>query len=526
MIMPQSFLRREVFPLSDKKLIKTAGFMAAATLAAKFLGLIRDSLIAAFFATGIEADAFMTASKLPTMLFDIVIGGVISATFIPIFNKVAQKENKEQAQIFAHKFITMILMATGLIAVLGIVLADPLTTLLAPEYAGEKHLLTVRLTTIMFPMIIFTGLAFSFVGLLQSYGEYKIPSLISFVSNLAIILYFAVLGKRFGVYGLSVTMVVAWSLQVFVQIPSLVKFKFRFRLNFRLRDPHIKEALLLAAPMLISTWVQPLYSIINSRLASGINGAVASLEYANRLYIMVTGVFSFVVTNLVFPKLAKANAAERTEEAKNLTVNSLKAIVLVIAPLMAGFMILARPVTSVIYEHNQFTAEDVRIVSRILMCYSAGMLGLAVNEVLSKVFFSVQDSKTPMRNSILSMVLNIILAYVLFRWLKTPGLALAAAFGSMINAVFNWVCLAKRFPGIVSRRDAVSMLKMLLSAIAMAGGVYGISLWLTPMFDGSFIGNLILCAVSAAAGILIYGVCVYALGVDIVRDFLGRKVKK
>ena len=223
-------------------MLLTAGFMAFATFAAKALGLIRDSLTGAYFGTGIEADAFMLATKVPTTLFDVVVGGVISATFIPIFNEVLAKENKDEAAVFANKFITMIILATLIISAFGMLFADQLVSFMAPNFDMPTHDLAVRLTTIMFPMIIFTGIAFSFVGILQSYGEYNIPSIISLVSNLAIIIYFLALGKRFGVTGLAVTMIVAWSLQVIVQIPSLVKFKFRYRPNFHLRDKHICAA--------------------------------------------------------------------------------------------------------------------------------------------------------------------------------------------------------------------------------------------------------------------------------------------
>ena len=278
---------------NGKKLLRTAIFMMAATLLAKALGLVRDSLIGSFFGTGLEADAFMTASKAPTTLFDVVIGGVISATFIPVFNKIMSKRGQKEAMDFVNKFVTMVLIATVAISVFGIVFADQIVNFMAPNYAGDKHDLAVRLTSIMFPMIIFTGFAFSFVGFLQSMGEYNVPAIISLVSNAAIIVYFVLFGKKYGVVGLSVTMVIAWSLQVIVQIPSLIKLKYKFRLNFKLKDKNIKDALVLAGPMLISTWVQPLYSVVNSRLASGIDGAYSALELANRLYIIVTGVFSF-----------------------------------------------------------------------------------------------------------------------------------------------------------------------------------------------------------------------------------------
>ena len=496
--------------------------MAAATLLAKALGLVRDSCIAAFFGTGMEADAFMAASKVPTTLFDVVVGGVISATFIPVFSGIITKHGKKQAMEFMNKFVTMIFTVTLLISALGIVFADPIVNFMAPNYTGDKHELTVHLTSIMFPMIIFTGFAFSFVGFLQSMGEYNIPAIISLVSNAAIILYFIVFGKRYGVEGLAVTMVIAWSLQMLVQVPSLIKFGYKFRLDFRLKDENIKNALVLAGPMLISTWVQPLYSVINSRLASGIDGAYSSLELANRLYIIVTGVFSFVVTNLIFPKLSKANAADDTDGARELISTSLKAVFLIILPLTAGMIILSNPITNIIYRRGEMTAEGAKNIASILSCYSVGMLGLAVNEVLSKYFFSMNDSKTPMRNSILSMVFNIIMAYILFGLLKTQGLALAAAGGSIFNAVMNAVCMSRRQGNVIKKKELVNIIKILAGTLIMAVAVFGIyRLIYNP--DGALLNQIIVCAACGAAGVIVYAVCIILGNLDEVKKFVKRK---
>ena len=194
---------------SGQKILATAIFMAAATLISKILGLARDSLLTAYFGSGMESDAFTTASTIPTMLFDVIIGGVISAAFIPVFNDIVSKRGKDDGMKFVNKFVTLVVCISAVIAVFGIIFSGQLVSI-QTQYAGEKHALASQLTSIMFPMIIFTGLAFSFVGLLQSFGEYRIPSLISLVSNLAIIFYYVVFGKRFGIYGLAVTMVIAW----------------------------------------------------------------------------------------------------------------------------------------------------------------------------------------------------------------------------------------------------------------------------------------------------------------------------
>ena len=512
--------------MKEQKVLKTAGFMAFATLLAKMCGLIRDSLIAAYFSTGIEADAFLTASKLPTLLFDMVLGGVITASFIPVFNSVLEKENKEKALAYANKLITVVFLISGAICLLGIIFKDSLVYLQAPAFSPEKHNLTALLSSIMFPMIIFTGLAYSFVGILQSFGEFNIPAIISLVSNLVLILYFPIFGKTFGVKGLSFAMVIAWSLQVVVQIPSLIKLKIKIRPDFKFFDKNIKTTLLLAGPMLISTWVQPLYSIVNSRFASAIDGAPAVLELANRLYTVLVGVFSFVVTNLIFPKLARANASDNREESKTLIVTSLKAILLIILPLSIGFIILSKPITSIIYEHNKFTAEDVILVSTALKCYAVGMVGFAVNEILSKFFFSLQDSKTPMRNSIISMIANIVLAYILFRTFKTPGLALAAAFGSIINALLNAVSVGKKFKGFFLKSDWANILKIIASSAIMGVLTFILYSVFEGLFYGTVIGNIILLGVCAVISVVFYfGVC-YLFKVDILKSTLDSFIQK
>lgn len=505
-----------------KKMLMTAGFMAVATLLSKVLGLARDSMLTAYFGSGMESDAFTTASTIPTMLFDVVIGGVISAAFIPVFNDILLKRGRDDAMRFVNKFVTMILCIAVLISIFGIIFSPSLVSLQAQGYSPEKHALASRLTSIMFPMIIFTGLAFSFVGLLQSFGEYNIPSIISLVSNLAIILYYVIFGKKFGVYGLSVTMVIAWSLQFIIQIPWIRKFGVKFRFDFRFRDSDIMETIRLAGPMLISTWVQPLYTIVNQRFASNIDSAVTSIQQSNRLYIIVVGVFSFVVTNLIFPKLSQAVAEGNEREAKKLASASMRAVVMVIAPIMAMFMLLSEPIAFIIFGYGEMDAEHVRIVSSLLRCYSIGMIGLALNEVLSKTFFSFHDSKTPMRNSIISMAVNIALAYVLYRTISTNGLALAAAAGSIVNAALNWFCAKRKYPDMITVRDVFEMAKSVIAAAISAGAIYFVYGFAYGKFSGRA-GDMITCVICAAAGLVVYGAMLIIMRSADIKNLLGKR---
>lgn len=508
---------------NDNKMLKTAGFMTVATLLAKALGMVRDMLIAAYFSTSYIGDAYMTATKLPTMLFDLVIGGVITASFIPVFNGILTKENKKEAMAFSNKFIGMVMAVTVLISLVGCIFSGNLIGLLAPEFDIQTHNLASELSAIMFPMIIFTGLAFSFVGILQSFGEFTIPSVMSLVSNLAVIIYFPLFGKRFGVHGLAVTMLIAWSLQVLIQIPALKKTGYKFKPSLKLKDKNIKATILLAGPLLISTWVQPLYSIVNTRIASGISGGVTMLEYANRLYMVMVGVFSFVVTNLIFPKLSKSNASEDTKEADKLLSTSLKAIAIIILPLMAGFVILGKPIISIIYEHGNFTTNDAIKTGIALSCYSVGMIGFSVNEILTKSFFSKKNSKTPMYNAIISMIVNIIAAYTMSEVLGIYGLALATAIGSTVNALLNYLCTRIRYGKIFEKSDILSIIKTIVSSLIMAVVVLILYNILKDRVPYSLMGNLIICGVCAIVGVIVYAIFCIVTGVDEIKMLIKRK---
>ena len=202
----------------------TAVLMGIIILAAKILGLVRDMMVAAHYGTDTaEAIAYETASRLPVTLFDLVIGGVVTSAFIPVYNSLLVKKGKTEALDFARSYVNLILVITLIIAVFGIAFASPLTEFMAPELDAATHILAVKLTRILFPMIVFTGLAFSFVGYLQSMGEYNIPAVISLVSNGIMVGYLLTLNPVFGITGLAVAMLLGWAAQAFGTHPRHLK---------------------------------------------------------------------------------------------------------------------------------------------------------------------------------------------------------------------------------------------------------------------------------------------------------------
>ena len=503
-----------------KKIMKTASLMVVATLLAKICGMLREILMANAYGTTAGAVAFQTATRLPLLLFDLVIGGVITASFIPVFNEYLQKD-KKQAYDYASSYITMVFLITLAITGVGIAFARPLVSVLAPDLAAQTKDMASALSIIMFPSIIFTGLAFCFVGILQSFKRFLVPAVISLVSNLVAIIYFYTLNTRFGITGLAWAMLIGWSLQLVIQIPTIIRLKFNPFSHMR-GHPGLIKSLKMALPILISTWVVPLSMLVTMQLASYLNQgkAVAALEYSNKLYLIVTGVFSFVITNLIFPYLSRAVVQGESEKVNKITSVALRGAVLVLAPVTVLFFVLARPIISVIYQRGQFSAQDVELTAQALSFYAVGMIGLAANEVLTKVFFAQKNSKTPMYTSVAVFLITVGVSFALYKVMGVSGLALAGAVGATAGALLNYLLMQKKQPGMFKGQSMSDLLKILLAAGVMGAAVLGVfwALGGVPFMSSGFWGQVALIVSVSAAGVVVYIIMCILLRVRVFLD--------
>ncbi len=476
--------------------------MGIIILAAKGMGLVRDILIAGSYGTTAAAIAYETASKLPVTVFDLVLGGVVTSAFIPVYNSISVKEGKKEALAFAQSYVNFIFVITAVMTLLGGIFAPQLVSFMAPELDEVSRTLAAELTRIMFPMMIFCGMAFSFVGYLQSEGEYNIPALISLISNLIMVGYLLFLNQTFGITGLAVSMLIGWAAQAAVQIPSIRKHGFRFSIRAKLNTEPIRRAAKNTLPILIATWTSPICNLINTRLASGIEGgrAITALGYANRLYVIIVGVFSFVATNLLFPYFSRAAASGDRDESDRLIRTSVKTLTFIIAPISAGLMVLAKPFTSLIYERDTFTAADTLLTSEALRFYAVGMVFCAVNEVLTKAFFAEEKTKIPMISAICSMAFNIAVITLLGEKLGVGGIALVSGIAVLLNMAINGIIAKKTAILRPTAGDAWDIIKSLLSAAVMGSAVWGIHRLTAPM------GDLLSLTLSILTGVAVYAI--------------------
>ena len=349
---------------------RTISVVMAITLLGKVLGLFRDHLMAVHYGTtGMEAKAFYIASRIPRVFFDVVFASAIAACFIPVFSEYLTQRGKKEAFRFGSNFLSVMALLTAVLTVLGILFAQPLVTLFADGYDPQTAELAASLTRVMFPTVLFTGVAFSFVGILQAMDRFNIPALISTVSNLVIIGYFFFLDERFGVYGLAGAYLLGWLLQAVVQAPSLRRLDFRYRPDFSFRSEGMRKAFALMGPVMISTWVQPINLTINTKFGSRLyeGAGVSAMEYSTNLYLVIAGVFILSITNVIFPRLSRLTAEHQEGAFRDTLRQTVHGSLFFVLPMAAGLMVLARPMVSFLYGGGEFDAFSVSITSEALV---------------------------------------------------------------------------------------------------------------------------------------------------------------
>ena len=485
----------------------------AVTLIGKVLGLYRDRLLAVRYSTGPAANAFFTASRIPRVFFDAVFACAIAGCFIPVFSEYLEKKGEREAFRFAGSFLTVVALVTGTLTLVGMVFPQPLVALFADYADPATTALAVSLTQVMFPTVFLSGVAFSLVGVLQAQGHFTAPALMSAVSNLAIILYFFTLDGELGIYGLAGAYLLGWLLQGLIQVPPLRRLGYRYQPGLDFKSEGMKKVFALMGPVMVSTWVQPINQAINGRFGSRLyDGAgMSALEYASNLYLVIAGTFILSVTNVIFPKLSRLTAGGRSGEFRSTTRQTLRFCLFLVLPMSAGLTAVARPLVSLIYGGGQFDAFSTGITAEALGWMSLGMVGYALQNILSRVYFARQQGRAPLVAGGVSIAVNIGLCQVLADRLLVVGLALASAVSAAVYALLLLLPLRREKILEGALPDLVKM--------SVAAAVMGLCVWwslgeLALLLPAGKAGEVLALGLCAALGAALYFVLTLILGVD------------
>lgn len=514
------------------KAAKATVLLMIVTIVSKVLGLFRDSVLASAYGTGKYAAVYSTANSISTILFA-VIGTALATSLIPLYNKLETEDSTERAMGFLNSVVNLVVIVCLAIAGLGIIFAGPLVKVFAPGYQGDVYTLCVQYTRILLPSIVFVGLANIFTSYLQIKKRYVIPGFIGMPYSVIIIVSIF-LSLKTSPMVLVVGTLIAISAKALFQLPFVYKEGYRYRPSINLQDPVMKDMMILILPVVIGVGANQINSIVDKSLASLLGtDVVASFSYAIKLYEFVQALFITSILAVIYPRLSSMIVSERMDSFLNSLKKTMNVIIVALVPIIVGCIVLSKQIVEVLFQRNAFTSKDTTMTASILLIYVIGILAFALRDVLTRGFYSMEDSKTPMINSIISIVFNISLNLILVKPLGYKGLAIATAVSAYIGLFLFNRSMKKKIEGYSSRDNYIVFAKALFAALIMGLGVklvYGI---LGTSLVGGLLLKLIALLSAVGVGVIIYAIVMHFLKVEeyemIFDMFFGvvkRKIKK
>jgi putative peptidoglycan lipid II flippase len=473
---------------SERLNMKAAGVIAVAVMCSRILGLARDQISAALFGGGGAMDAFTAAFRIPNLMRDLFAEGALSTAFVTVFSKTTARGGSEAAWALANKVATLTLVVLAALCALGIVFSPQLVAAFAPGFAPAKAALTVSLTRIMFPFILLVSIAALVMGMLNARNVFAMPALASSFFNIGSIVGGVLIGawidRSFGpraLVGLAIGTVIGGALQLGVQLPPLRRLGYRFRPDFRWRDPGISAILALMGPSLIAASTTQLNVLINSIFASTLgNGPIFWLSIAFRLMQLPLGLFGVALGTVTLPLLSRLIVAGNRSAFRAELSRGMRFAFLLTLPATVGLIVLAGPIISVLYQHGRFDAYQAGQAADALRFYAIGLCGYAALKVLVNAFYALDHRKTPMMVSFAAVLLNLLFNWIFtFRlgW-GTRGLAFSTGLVASCNFLVLYALMRRHLGRLETHRMATMLAKVTAACVVLAALCFASSHWL------------------------------------------------
>jgi len=436
----------EIKKLFKKDFIKHISGFSLGTIISRVTGLLRESTIAYLFGAGLFTDAFYVAFRIPNLLRDFFAETALSASFIPVFVEKKEKKLKD-AWRFTSNVYNLLSLFIFSIVIFGILFSPFITRIIAPGFLKNpyKFNLTVFLTRIMFPFLLFISLSAVSYGVLNSFGSFFLPAVSPAVFNIVSVafafLLYGFLSSRgvAPITGMAIGAVTGVFLQFLLLFSGVIKKGFSYKPVLSLKEPGIKTMVSLWVPVVLGLAAVEINVMVDTLLASLLEEAsVSYLSYAYRVMHLPLAVFGIAIGSVSLPRFSKITADKKWEELRNALMRSIKAVNIVLIPLAVFFIFFSLPITRVIYERGAFTFRNSFNTAQAVALYTLGIWAASNARVFSACFYSLKNSKTPMRVGLLSVGLNLTLNLSLMHFLRFRAFALTTSACSFFSVIFLW----------------------------------------------------------------------------------------
>jgi putative peptidoglycan lipid II flippase len=456
---------------SKSSLVKSASIIGIATLLSRLLGFIRDIVIARLFGVYVYAQAFVVAFKIPNLFRDLVAEGAANAAFVPVFSEYRATHTKEEFWELANVVLNLLLILLSAVTLIGIAFAPFIVRVIAPGFSTDPQKLatTISLTRIIFPYLLLISLAAYAMAILNTLKHFSVPAFAPCLLNVSIIVFALLFGEN--IFGLSLGVLMGGALQLIIQVPVLYKKGFRIIAPKKLSHPAAKEIGRLMVPRLGSSAIYQLNNFVDSIFGSLARivgeGGVAILYFAYRLIMFPIGIFSNALSQAILPTFSEqALEAGRDNLRKTLSFG-LRSLFFVMVPASIGFMVLAYPIISTLFQGGRFDAYSTNATSSVLVFYSIGLCAYGATKILQSCFFALKDTLTPTKVAGIALLVNIVLNIIFMFPLKLAGLALATSLSGINTFFMLFYILRKKLAPFDAQPILVSFTRILLASLCM-----------------------------------------------------------
>ena len=507
---------------SRRTAAQTAVLMAILILFSKFLGFIREMIMANYFGTTYVTDAYVMSFSILSIIF----GGIISAigtAYTPIYSRVTESMGKESSDRFTSNIMNYLFIITSIISLIGIVFSDQIISFLASGFHGE----TANLASFFIKVLLFYVVFSSTAAILESYLQYNGVFLSQIVSGYLInicTIIAIIISARTSNYYLGFGILIGYMLRfiVMIYISKLRGYHYSLALQ---PDDNTKTIITLAIPSFIGSYMLYINMFVDRTIASRLaEGSVSALNYASLLNNMIMGLSISILSTIIYPKLIQANSLKKFNTFNDIINTGLTLVFIISLPCSLGAMLYSQQIVQIVYERGVFNSAATIATSSAFFFYSAGLLFMSINDMLTRVYYSMQDMKTPMIFAAISIIINIALAIVLGYFLQIVGLALATCIASICSTFLLFFGIKSKYPHVELIRSKLKIFKILVSSVISIGLSYLVYHFIVVTSE-NIITRIIHLFIPAIFAVTIYLLLLIALKVEEVK-LLKQVIKK
>jgi putative peptidoglycan lipid II flippase len=517
-----------------KGFLKSAALLAIAMVISQIIGLLSKSLIGSTFGASAEVDAFLASNRLTEILFNLVAGGALASAFVPMFSAMLDRKETRRAWQLASRLSVLLTLILAFLSLLCYLFAAQIVRyILVPGFSINDpalEQLTVDLLRIQLPTVVIFGLSGLLMGILNSHDQFLFPGLAPAMYQIGIILGVLFFSKPFGIRGLAYGAVTGSLLHLLIQLPMFLRLKNKeLKLEFAWKDSAVREVFKLMIPRQIGASAVQLNFLVNNLIASYLPaGSISAITWGLALMLMPQAAIAQSVATVSLPMFSVQAARNKLPEMSASLAAVIRLVIWLALPAACGLILLGEPIVTLIFERRAFNPQMTQMVTWALIWYSFGLVFHCVVELVSRAFYAIHDTKTPVMVLFFAMLLNIVLSILLSRafagigWMPHGGVALANTIATALESGLLLFLMRRRLQGLHGGRILTGILQSVVAATAMSLGLY---FWIRFSAAQEML-PLVVVAVGVVAGIGIYLAVGAVLKTDElkeIRNFIMRR---